>query len=78
MILEILEKAVDETQYRLEKEKERLNAIKSIREILSEIDFTAEVVPVEDENRLIRLLISLKGKPLAQNEIELINEIVKN
>ena len=78
MILEILAKARNDTQYRLEHENERLNAIKSISEMLSEIDFNAEVVPEEDEDRLSRLLVSLKGKPLAQNEIDLISEIVNN
>lgn len=78
MILEKLAKALNDTQNRIEQEDERLNAIKSISEMLSEIDFTAEEVPIEDESRLSRLLVSLKGKPLAQNEIDLINEIVKN
>ena len=78
MIIEKLIHAVNDIQLRMEKENKRLGAIQSIRKLLTEIDFTAEVVPVEDEDQLNRLLVSLKGEPLAENEIDLINEIVKN
>jgi len=78
MIIEKLLKAVNDTQLRLSQENRRLKAIKSIREMLSVIDFTAEAVPVKDEARLTRLLVSLKGKPLTKDEMNLINEIVKN
>ena len=78
MIIEKLIKAVNDIEFRLAQEQSRLKAIKSIREMLAGIDFTAEVVPGEDEARLSRLLVSLKGKPLEQNEIELIKEIVKS
>ena len=78
MIIERLSKAENDTQLRIKEEKERLKAIKSIIELLSEIDFTAEVIPEKDKDRLTRLLVSLKGKPLDENEIVLINEIVKS
>jgi hypothetical protein len=78
MIIERLLYAVNEIQVRMEKEAGRLEAIRSIRKLLSEVDFTAEVVPVEDKDRLIRLLVSLKGHALTDNELEVINEIAAN
>ncbi len=78
MIVENLLKVVNDIQFRIEQENGRLVAIKSFRELLSDIDFTSEVVPVEDETRLTRLLVSLKGKPLTKDEMDLINEITKN
>ena len=47
-----------------------------IHELLSEIDFTAEVVPDCNKERFTRLLTSLKGKPLNKAETELVDEIV--
>jgi hypothetical protein len=76
MIIERLIQAVNEIQSRMEKETKRLEAIQSIRKLLSEIDFNAEVVPTEDKDKLIRCLVSLKGRALAKNELELINELV--
>ena len=78
MIIERLIYAVNEIQSRMEEEAKRLEAIQSIRKLLSEGDFTAEVVPTEDKDRLIRLLCSLKGNTLTKNEMEIINEIVND
>ncbi len=56
----------------------KLEAIKSIKGIISQIDFTAEVVPIDDPERLIKLLVSLKGEQLTGNEIDIIYDISNN
>lgn len=54
----------------------RISAAKSIRKLLEQIDFSSEVVPLEDEERLSNLLVTLKGKSLDDAEKELINELI--
>lgn len=54
----------------------RISAAKSIRKLLEQIDFSSEVVPHEDEERLSNLLVTLKGKSLDDAEKELINELI--
>jgi hypothetical protein len=51
-------------------------AAKSIKELLSQIDFSAESVPENNVDMFIRLLTSLKGQPLNEAENELVKEIV--
>ena len=48
----------------------------SIKELLSQIDFSTEVIPENNAERFTRLLTSLKGKPLSKAETELLFEIV--
>jgi len=57
-------------------DKGKLKAIRSIKELLSQIDHKAEVVPENNRERFIRLLISLKGGPLNKDESVLVEEIV--
>ncbi len=54
-----------------------LAAIRSIRKLLRQIDFTSEVVPVEDKEKLNKLLVSLKGNMLNNYETVLVEEITK-
>lgn len=56
----------------------KLEAIKSIKGIVSQIDFTTEVVPVADPERLIKLLASLKGEQLTVHEIDIVYDISNN
>ena len=68
------------TEYMMKKdsasEKGRLKAIHSIKRLLSQIDHKVEVVPENNKERLTRLLISLKGESLNQDEAGLIDEII--
>ena len=59
-----------------ESEKGKLKAIRSIIELLSQIDYKAEVVPENSKERFTRLLISLKGNPLNKDESDLVDEII--
>ena len=54
---------------------EKLKAAYFIKELLSQIDFTAEVIPENNTERFSRLLISLKGGPLNKYETALAEEI---
>jgi len=53
----------------------KLEAINSIRNIASQIDFTAEIVPIDDPEKLIKLLVSLKGERLNGHEMDVVYEI---
>lgn len=57
---------------------QKLKAIREIRNILLQIDFMAEIVPLENVNRLVSLLRSLKGKKLTSDELNLVEELVYN
>jgi hypothetical protein len=54
---------------------EKLEAARFIKELLSQIDFAAEVVPENNAERFGRLLTSLKGGPLNKYESALVEEI---
>ena len=56
--------------------EEKLNAANSIKELLNQIDFKAEVVPENNLEMFTNLLTSLKGEPLNKEEKELVGEIV--
>jgi hypothetical protein len=56
--------------------EEKLKAANSIKELLEQIDFKAEIVPENNPEMFARLLTSLKGVPLNENENELVDEIV--
>ena len=57
-------------------EEGKLKAANSIKELLDQIDFKAEIVPENNIEMFTRLLTSLKGEPLNKEEKELIGEIV--
>ncbi len=54
----------------------KIKAIKSISEMLSQIDHRAEVVPENNKDMFVRLLTSLKEEILNIDEMELVEEIV--
>ena len=56
-------------------DKERQKAIKSIKGLLSQIDFKAEQIPDNNKEMFMRLLTSLKGEALNKYENELVEEI---
>ena len=55
---------------------EKLNAIRELKNLLIQIDFRAEIVPMENALKLKDLLASLKGKPLSNCEIMIIEELI--
>jgi hypothetical protein len=56
--------------------EEKLKAANTIKELLEQIDFKAEVVPENNPEMFVRLLTSLKGVPLNEYENELVDEIL--
>lgn len=58
------------------KDEKKLNTILELKKLLKQIDFNVEIVPLEDEVRLLNFFYSLKSKPLSKEEKALINELV--
>ena len=54
----------------------KLKAVCSVKALLSEIDFNAEVIPENNLAKFTYLLTSIKGKPLTRDEIKVAMEIV--
>ncbi len=54
----------------------KLAAIRSIRNLLFLVDLNAEIVPINNANKLKELLGSLKGEKLTKDEKSLIEELV--
>ena len=78
MIKEILVAIEDEVKDRVYREQKSLIAIKTVKELINQIDHEVEEVPLQDKNRLSRLLVSLKGRELNEDEIRLIERIITN
>ncbi len=57
---------------------QKLKAIREIRNTLLQIDFMAEIVPLENVKNLINLLSSLKGENLSNEELGLVGELIYN
>jgi hypothetical protein len=57
-------------------DKKKLVAIKSIKDLLNQIDFKAEKVVMNKEN-LMSLLLDLKGENLTEEERTVVKELVK-
>ncbi len=69
-----------EHQARLDEENHRskLEAIASLKEVLSRIDITAEMLPLGTESEMKVLLSSIKGDQLSKEENEIITEITNH
>jgi hypothetical protein len=65
------------TKKNIKTETKKLATLKSISELLSQIDFSTEEVPINDKDRLEKLLISLKGEKLTKHESKLVCEIIE-
>ena len=78
MIQELLTDIEMEVKYKIYTEQKNLVAVKNLKELLNQIDHEVEVVPLEDKNRLSKLLVSLKGQALSDVEYRMIERIIKN
>lgn len=76
MIKKILIGIEEEARDRVEREQKSLVAVKTVMELMNQIDHEVEEVPLQDRDRLSRLLISLKGSDLNEEENRLIERIV--
>ena len=72
MILEKLMVEEFTSERTIKDEYVKLKAIRSLSKLLSEIDFSVEVVPTKDPDRLKKLLTSLKGGPLSREEMDVV------
>ncbi|UCE92633.1 MAG: hypothetical protein JSV73_07280 [Flavobacteriaceae bacterium] len=78
MIKEILIGIEQEARDRVYREQKSLVAIKAVIDLVNQIDHEVEEVPLQDRNRLSRLLVSLKGSDLNEEENRLIEKIITN
>lgn len=77
MIIEKLSKIEAAAKYNIYNEYRKIETITGFKELLNQIDFSTEVVPIEDNEKLTNLLTSLKGKQLSSIETKLVKEIVE-
>ena len=54
----------------------KLKTIRNLRNLLMQIDFTSETVPLENTEKLIELLTSLKGEKLTKEESNIAEELI--
>ena len=78
MIKEILIEIEEEVRDRVYREQKSLVAVKTVMELVNQIDHEVEEVPLQDRNRLSKLLVSLKGTELNEEESRLIEKIITN
>ncbi len=78
MIKEILIAIEEEARDRVYREKKSLVAVKTVMELVNQIDHEVEEVPLQDRDRMTRLLVSLKGCDLNDEEERLIDRIITN
>ena len=77
MILEKLSKIEIKANNNINREYRKIQTLRGIENLLNQIDFSSEVVPINDDKRLIKVLASLKGKQLNKCEIKLVEEIIR-
>jgi hypothetical protein len=78
MIKEILIAIEEEARDRVYREQKSLVAVKTVMELVNQIDHEVEEVPLQDRDRITRLLVSLKGCDLNDEEERLIDRIITN
>ena len=78
MIKKILIAIEEEARDRVCREEKSLIAVKTVMALINQIDHEVEEVPFQDRDRLSRLLVSLKGCELNEEENQLINRIIKS
>jgi hypothetical protein len=76
MILEKLTKIEVAVKYNINSEYRKIETIRGLKELLNQIDFSSEIVPADDSERLTKVLTSLKGKELNRCESQLIEELI--
>ena len=76
MIQEILTDIEMDVKYSIYTEQKKLVAVKNLKEILNQIDHAVEIVPIVDKEKLSRLLVSLKGQSLSDDENRMIERVV--
>jgi hypothetical protein len=75
MIQKIITDMKNKANENLENQSKKLQTLASIENLLDEIDFTSEIVPTNNVDKLISLFTNLKGNHLNSTELEIVNEI---
>lgn len=75
MIQELLSETEMNIQHQLTIVNGDLNAVQRIKNLVDQLDHDAEVVPLENKERFVRLLVSLKGKVLDEEEYRIVGKI---
>ena len=78
MIIEKLTSEASMIEENIRKDYNKLNAIDSLLLLFNQIDFSAELVPTKDPEKMITLLTSLKGEGLTEQEVKLVHQIANN
>ena len=78
MIIEKLTSEASMIEENIRKDYNKLNAIDSLLLLFNQIDFSAELVPTKDPDKMITLLTSLKGEDLTEQEVKLVHQIANN
>jgi hypothetical protein len=55
----------------------KLSSIQGIKNLLTQIDFNAETIPLDSSKKLKKLLTSLKGSVLSKEELGIVEELIK-
>lgn len=76
MIQHIISEIKKTSTIKLDNEVKRIHAIETIENLLNTIDFSSEIVPISNNEKLKHLLTQLKGSNLTMKELEIVKEIV--
>lgn len=76
MITQILTEIESDVKFKIFTEQKRLKAVKTIKNLLFQIDFNAEIIPLEDEKKLSQLMFELKGQDLNEDEFRVIKDLI--
>jgi len=77
MILEKLSKIELEAMKTIANRQKTIKTIHTFKKLLMQIDFSSEVIPIENSEKLKELFTSLKNKELNTDEKIIIKEILK-
>ena len=76
MIRERLSSIELDLKNRIDQEQRSLEAVRAVKEWMEQLDHEVEEVPLQDRDRLSRLLVSLKGGELNEEERLLVERII--
>ena len=76
MIRERLSSIELDLKNRIDQEQRSLEVVRAVKEWMEQLDHEVEEVPLQDRDRLSRLLVSLKGGELNEEERLLVERII--
>ena len=75
MILTLLQSIQSDLEGRQNRDPGLREALENLKQLIGQIDHTVELIPLGDRERLCRTFRSLKGGPLSDQEVRLIDRI---